>query len=123
MTGFYRRYLELCNRIGKAPTVVAVELGLNKSACTAWKRGSVPKEATLVKMEEYFGESVLLDSEPEKIKTAPDEGSGEMEELLETLRRRPDMKMLFNVSKKASPDTVRATAQFLEGLIKGDSDS
>lgn len=74
MTEFYRRYLELCRKVGKAPTVVATDIGLNKSTCTAWKRGSVPTAATLEKLDVYFGETVFLDPPPETKKAPTPEG-------------------------------------------------
>lgn len=56
------------------------------------------------------------------------DGSGangsELDELMEirqALRERPEMKMLFDAGMKATPQTVRQTAQFLEGLANGES--
>lgn len=56
------------------------------------------------------------------------DGSGangsELDELMEirqALRERPEMRMLFDAGMKATPQTVRQTAQFLEGLANGES--
>lgn len=51
---FYTRFLALCNKQSVAPSAVAKAIGLNKSSATYWKKGSVPKAKTLVKLAEYF---------------------------------------------------------------------
>lgn len=42
----------------------------------------------------------------------------ELMAILQTLRERSDMKMLFQAGMKTTPETVRSTAIFLEGLAK-----
>ena len=56
--GFYENFTRLCRKAGKAPSVVAQEIGLNNSSVTYWKRGSMPKGETLRKLSGYFGVSV-----------------------------------------------------------------
>ena len=72
--GFYENFTRLCRKAGKAPSVVAQEIGLNNSSVTYWKRGSIPKSETLRKLSEYFGVSVddLLEdrtAENERLRT------------------------------------------------------
>lgn len=55
---FYDNFINLCNRIGKPPTTVILEVGLNRAAATAWKKGVVPRDATLAKLADYFGITV-----------------------------------------------------------------
>lgn len=55
---FYDKYVEMCNRIGKAPSAVALELGLSKTAVHRWKNGGSPTDATAAKIASYFGVSV-----------------------------------------------------------------
>ena len=55
---FYENFIRLCRKAGKAPSVVAQEIGLNNSSVTYWKRGSIPKSETLRRLSEYFGVSV-----------------------------------------------------------------
>lgn len=54
MTLFYKNYLYLCNQNHKSPSVVAVELGFNRSANTAWSRGSLPKPINRQAIADYF---------------------------------------------------------------------
>lgn len=50
----------------------------------------------------------------------PKAGTDDMEDVLQTLRERPDMRMLFNVTKKSSPESVMKLAEFLKGLEPDD---
>lgn len=57
--GFYDNYVRLCNEIGKAPNVVAREIGLKSSGTvTGWKNKSMPRQTVLAKLAAYFGTSV-----------------------------------------------------------------
>lgn len=82
---FYDNYLLLCNSLGKSPTKVALEIGLNRSAPTSWKSGIIPRDATLQKIAKYFGTTTeyLLTGKtleyPQK-ETATQAGSGLIEE-------------------------------------------
>lgn len=55
---FYFRYVDLCNRINKSPSAVAEELGFKRSSVTRWANNSVPRQATLQKIADYFGVTV-----------------------------------------------------------------
>lgn len=65
---FYTIYSDLCASIGKSPSAVAEELGLNKSAVTYWRNNpkAMPKYETLKKLAEYFNVPVgyLKGTEP-----------------------------------------------------------
>ena len=65
---FYERYVDLCNQIGKAPSAVAIEIGLSKPSVNRWKNGGSPTDATASKLASYFGVSVtyLLGKEEQK---------------------------------------------------------
>jgi len=55
---FYDIYLDLCKRNNKKPSVVASELGINKSNVSNWKNnGYTPRGDALNKIAEYFGVS------------------------------------------------------------------
>lgn len=51
---FWTRFVELCNEAGKSPNRVAADLGLSSSVCTVWKKGAVPRDATIQKIADYF---------------------------------------------------------------------
>ena len=54
---FYHIFLDLCNSINKSPSKVALEIGTTKPAVTRWKSGSIPSDATLLKIANYFNVS------------------------------------------------------------------
>ena len=51
---FYDSYISLCNRAGKSPSAVALEIGLTKPTITKWKNGSKPTDATMRRVADYF---------------------------------------------------------------------
>lgn len=70
---FYKNYVALCNKKNKKPGAVAKELGFSSAAPTVWKKGSVPQDANLLLIADYFGvtpEELLADS-PEEKENAP----------------------------------------------------
>jgi transcriptional regulator with XRE-family HTH domain len=50
---FYDNYIALCNRAGKSPSAVALEIGLTKPTITRWKNGSTPTDATMRRVADY----------------------------------------------------------------------
>lgn len=64
-------FLKLCESRGVAPSRVALDIGINRSAINKWKRGSTPNGVTLDRLAEYFNVSVdyLLGKEKEPPKT------------------------------------------------------
>lgn len=85
---FYDNFIRLCNSVGKAPSAVAIEIGISKMAVSGWKnRGSHPTDATAAKIAAYFGTTVeeLMADEKEPLRM---EGLSEDEaEFIEKLRR------------------------------------
>ena len=74
---FYLNFVRLCNSIGKSPSAVAEDMGLQRSSVTRWANGSAPRKATVEKIATYFGvDSKELPGEEQKEKPAPGEGSG-----------------------------------------------
>lgn len=80
--GFYEKYLCLCNSINKSPSAVALELKIGKPSVTRWKNGATPRDATVLKIADYFGVTVteLMSGvgEQEKAPAAKGEGSKEV---------------------------------------------
>lgn len=79
--GFYEKYLCLCNSINKSPSAVALELKIGKPSVTRWKNGATPRDATVLKIADYFGVTVaeLMAGvcEQEKAPAAKGEGISE----------------------------------------------
>lgn len=100
-----------------------VKAGITSGALSQWKTGKTkPHVATLDRVARAMNVTIkeLMEGTDTEI-PASDSGSGEMEEILQTLRSRPEMKMLFDAGRKATPETVRKTARFLEELAKGEN--
>lgn len=76
--GFYEKYLCLCNSINKSPSAVALELKIGKPSVTRWKNGATPRDATILKVADYFGITVaeLMSGVNEQKETPAAEGEG-----------------------------------------------
>ena len=71
---FYENYVRLCNSIDKSPSAVAIELKLGKPSVSRWKSGTVPRDATVQKIADYFGVTTSYlrgEKEPEEQKENP----------------------------------------------------
>lgn len=89
---FYDNYIRLCNAINKAPSAVALEIGIAKPTVNRWKNGSTPTDATLAKIAEYFGVSKedLIEEETKKALTPKGERDYSDLELIEAVMRAND---------------------------------
>ena len=68
---FYDNFIKECNRIGKSPSAVVVDCGISKPAVTRWRKGEMPRDATIRKLADYFGispEELTGSAGPSKIK-------------------------------------------------------
>lgn len=113
---FYDTFLQLCEEKGVKPTRVALNLGYSKNTASKWKYGSMPSGDKLQKLAEYFDVSVdyLLGNE----KTSPTESAEDetLEELLERLKNREEMKMLFKLADGATKEDVLRAVAIIEAL-------
>jgi len=121
---FFLRFRQLCDEVNKSTTAVAQELGVSKSTVSYWRNteGAIPKQEVIAKIAEYFSVSIdyLLGNTDIK-SPQPTSEDDELLLLLDELRNRPDMKMLFSVSKNCTPDEVRQAVKIIEALRKDDS--
>lgn len=120
---FYDTFLYLCNQNNISPSAAALDMGFQKSVVTRWKGGTIPRDANLQKVADYFGVSVdyLLNGETKKspaVKTEDDE----LSEYLEELKNREEMRMLFSLAKNATKEDVQRAVAIIEALRgqKGD---
>lgn len=116
---FWDNFFSLCSRAGLSPNAVAKELGIPSGSITAWSKGSVPRNNTLKKIAEHFGVSVdwLLDKSGQQEKPLATEDE-ELDEYLEMLRTRPELRMLFRISKDATKADVEKAVAIVEALRK-----
>lgn len=112
---FYRNLIRLCTENGTTPTELCHSIGLAGSAATKWKAGSVPRDTTLKKIADYFGVTVdnLLNEEKAHAAEAEED---ELTELLQELKTRPEMKMLFSLAKGATKEDVELAVQIIERM-------
>ncbi len=69
---FYANYLKLCNSIGKSPSTVAEEIGIQRSTVTRWKSGKSQTDANIQKVADYFHVSVDYLKGNEETPTVPE---------------------------------------------------
>ena len=55
---FWQNFMRLCNKVGKPPSRVAVDIGLSSTSAVGWKKGAIPRPAVLSRLADYFGVSV-----------------------------------------------------------------
>ena len=65
---FKENFIKLCNKKGVAPSKACRDVGLAPATFSCWNEDSVPRQATLLKIADYFGVTVdyLLGKEEEK---------------------------------------------------------
>ena len=51
---FYQKYLMQCQKKGESPSAAAVNAGFTKTSVTRWKNGSIPTDATILALADYF---------------------------------------------------------------------
>lgn len=116
---FYDRFVYLCNQRGISPSRAAIEAGISKSLVTKWKSNNSkdPSPEVLRKLAKYFAVPVseLLGEEEQKEKPLVNDDE-ELTEYLEVLKTRPEMRMLFQLSKDATKEDVEKTVRILEAL-------
>jgi transcriptional regulator with XRE-family HTH domain len=103
---FYSNYVKLCNSIGKTPSAVALEIGLQKSTVTRWNRGSEPNYATKLKVADYFGvdvEELCADTETKKESVPISENELDLR--------------LIELLTSLTPDEMRQVDAFVQGLL------
>lgn len=126
---FYDVFSKLCEKRGIRPSRAAEECGINKSSVSNWKNnGYVPRGETLNKIADYFNvttDYLLTGKKDDTVKVYDEDDNivvldDETRELIDNLRKRPEMKMLFSVSKKATKDDIIRAVKIIEALESGE---
>ena len=95
---FYENYLALCEKVGKSPSRVALEIPLSKPTVTRWSNGGGITDATARKVANYFGVTVEeLMGEGIKKERPADGEAPDQDKLLEIVRDSQDMSFLLKV--------------------------
>lgn len=112
---FWKRFVEVCQEKGTTPTAVVNELNISVGSVTKWKNGSIPRDSTILMLANH------LDVSPEYLSGKSDskgDGADELDEYLEELKTRPEMKMLFSLAKGATKEDVEQAVAIIEALRK-----
>ena len=120
---FWNTFVSLCNKQHKSPNAVCAELNFSTATATKWKNGATPRDTTLQKIANYFGVTTdyLLTGTSTPFKDA-DTDNDELDQYLEELRNRPEMRMLFSLAKGASKEDVERAVAIIEVLRKNSDD-
>ena len=117
MSGFSEKLRALRRRQKMTQADLAEQLGISKSAVSMYERGNREPELELLeRMADLFEVSVsaLLGRDEPLLN-----GDAELTEYLESLRDRPELRMLFSVTKNASREDVEAAVKIIEALRGG----
>lgn len=97
-------------------------IGISPSTASRWKsKGFEPSNSTKKAIADYFGITVrqLMSGEIENVPAPEQSEDDELDEILEEARRNPDLKMLFSLSSKATPEEIKKYIQIIK-LMCGD---
>lgn len=61
--GFYEWFVEQCAKKGESVAEAARAVGVSPASANGWKNGSAPKDTTLYRIEQYFGEKYVQNKE------------------------------------------------------------
>lgn len=115
MTG--QRFIEIVNPIleqrGIKKGAFCKAIGVSPNMYGNYRNGAKPGYEVIEATEKYLG---IRFSDYEKSEETPNDE--ELKELLEELRNRDDMRMLFKLAKGATPDDVRQAVKIIEALRK-----
>ena len=103
----------LLKQKGKKQSELTAYLGIKKNRYTDWKSGRIHSYIKyLPQIADFFGVSVdyLLGKEE------PTAEDGELQEYLEELKNRPEMRMLFSLAKGATKEDVEQAVAIIEAL-------
>lgn len=120
----YEIFDKLLKEKGIRASDVSKATGIPGSTFSDWKSGrSKPKQDKLQKIADYFGVSVdyLMTGKKTNIKVVDENDNivvldDEALELIDSLRKNPEMRMLFSVSKKATKEDIIKAVKIIEAL-------
>ena len=110
---FWENFRKLCFALETTPTRVCADLDIALSAPNKWKKGSIPNKTTLAKLAQYFGVTVeyfFISQENQPVT------SSNMNDYLEQLRNRPEIRTLFSLTKNASREDVERAVAIIKAL-------
>ena len=121
MSGFSERLAALRRQKKLTQAELGRQLGISKSAVSMYERGNREPELELLQaIADFFSVSVssLLGREEPLVN-----GDAELTGYLESLRDRPELRMLFSVTKDATREDVEAAVKIIEALRGKNADT
>lgn len=117
------RIVDLCSKNNISQSKLETDLGIARGSVTKWKTAE-PRQSTLQKVADYFNVSV------EYLLTGKEKEGGEeyylneeTKEIAQEIFENPDLKSLFDMSRKMSPERLKAHIEFMKNLQKAESDT
>lgn len=113
---FYDNFKKLCDERNEKPYSLMRKLEVKSPhVIEQWKKGSIPHASLLQKIADYFGVTIDYLINGENIQHSEDP---ELDEYLEELRSRSEMRMLFKLAKGATKEDVEQAVRIIEAIRK-----
>lgn len=129
MFNMYNIIENLCKEKGITVTEMCRELKINRSSLSELKQGRAKSLSNdkVIKIAKYFGvtaeyisgeqDNIMVEAHNEPIYL-----DDETREIIDELRTRPEMKILFSVSKNVTKEDIEATVEILKRFKKESGD-
>ena len=81
---FKEKFIRLCNEKGESPSSVCKKVKITPATFSGWDESSIPRQATLLRIADYFGVTVeyLKGEEKEKTPTKVDDFTDDQKRLV-----------------------------------------
>ena len=114
----YSIFEELLQKYGVSTYKVSKDTGIAQSVFSSWKNGiSTPKQDKMQIIADYFNVSI------EYLMTGKEKESGETyylndetSEIAQEICENPDLKSLFDMSRKMTPERLKAHIEFIKKM-------
>lgn len=119
----YEIFEQLMKQYGYTAYKVSVETGIAQSTLSDWKKGkSTPKQDKMQKIADLFGVSL------EYLMTGKEKEGGETyylndetREIAQAVFENPDLRSLFHMSRKMTPDRLKAHIEFMKKMEQSEN--
>lgn len=115
----YSVFEQLLQKYGVSTYKVSKETGIAQSVFSSWKNGiSNPKQDKLQKIADYFGVSIeyLMTGKDDDEDHLPYYLNDETRAIAQAAFENPDMRSLFDMSRKMPPERLKAHLEFMRKL-------
>lgn len=115
---YYENFEKLCNLKSVKPSTVSKATGISTATLTSWKQGKyTPKQDKLQLIADYFGVTIdYLMTGEEKEGGETYYLNDETREIAQAVFENPDLRSLFDVSRKMSPERLKAHIEFMKKM-------